>query len=175
MPDPFEPAPIHEELEPPRGWHLPLLIAGLLGLAVLAGILWLGRPESEPSALPVPASLPPLDTEEQGYLDQIAFSDLELRRFENLIGQEVTYLDGTITNHGAHVVVALELTIEFHDTLDRVVLRETFRPIGGASGIAAARPLAPGRARRFRAGFEHIPPDWNRRLPRLRITGLLLD
>lgn len=174
MPDEFEP-PLHEELEPPRGWRLPLMVAAVLGLAVVTGILWLGRPGSEPSTVPVPAALPPLGPGTEAYISQIEFSELELSRWENFIGQEVTYLDGTITNHGERVVVALELTVEFYDTLEQVVLRETFRPIGAQPPTSATRPVTSGQARRFRVGFEHIPREWNRQLPRVRVTGLLLD
>lgn len=172
-----------EPLRPPevsqgRGWRLRLIVAAVLGLGVLAGILWLGRPGSEPSAPPVPDNLPPLSPEAEAYIGEIEISRLELSRWENLLGQTVTYLDANLTNRGTRSVVALELAIEFLDPYERVVLRDTLRPIGAARPSPTGRPtgpLAPGETRSFRASFEHLPANWNRRPPRTRITGLLLD
>src|SRR3990172_10060450 len=159
------------------GWQLPLLVAGAVGLAVLGGIFWLGPP-APPRAPAVPAVLPPLTPADQAYLSQIEITQLELSRWQNFLGQEVTYLDGIVTNHGPRRIVALELTIEFQDVLGQVVLRESWRAIGGGRPSALAprpTPLATGESRGFRAAFEHIPQDWNRGRPQVRVTGLLLE
>jgi hypothetical protein len=158
-------------------WRLPLLVAAAVGLAVLGGIIWLGPP-APPRTPAVPAALPPLTAEEEAYLSQIEISRLELSRWQNYLGQQVTYLDGLVTNHGPRRIVALELTIEFQDVLGQVVLRENWRAIGGGRpSVLAPRPtpLATAESRSFRAAFEHIPDDWNRGRPRVRVTGLLLE
>lgn len=175
MREQFEPRPLHEET-PSGSWRLPLIMAALLGLGVLAGIFWLGRPASEPATPPVPAALPPLSPEEEAYLPQIEIAKLEMSRWENFLGQTVIYLDLNVTNHGNKSVVALELIIEFLDRYGQVVLRETYRPVGAArpAPVSPPAPLAPGETRSFRASFEHIPADWNREPPRVKISGLLL-
>ena len=172
-----EPAPLHVE-SPAGSWRVPLLIAGLLGLGVLAGILWLGRPGAGPAAPPVPARLPPLSPEAEAYLPQIEISRVELSRWQNFLGQQVLYLDLTLTNRGARSLTALELAIEFFDSYQRVVLRESYRPVGAARPSPAgppAGPLGPGESRSARVGFERLPADWDGRPPRLRITGLLFE
>lgn len=169
--------PLYEEPKG-TGWRVPLLIAALLGAGIVAAIFWLGRPTSETAGPPPPTALPPLDEESRAYAQQIEISSLEMSRWENFLGQQVIYLDGKLTNHGDRVIHALELTVEFKDQLDQVVLRERFRPVGAAPGSPTAGrtpPLPPGEVRDFRAGFESLPRDWNRRPPTVRVTGLLLQ
>lgn len=173
----LEPAPLHTE-PPSRGWRLPLIVAALLGLGVLSGILWLGRPNSDTAAPPVPAQLPPLTPEAEAYLAHIEIGELHLSRWGNFLGQRVTYVDFTLTNRGTRTLVAVELTVEFLDPYQAVVLRETLRPIGATHRPSLpgrpTGPLAAGESRNVRASFEHIPADWNRLPPQTRITGLLL-
>lgn len=169
-------SPFETEREP-GGWRLPLLVAAIVGVVLLAGILWLGHPFQE-NAAPAPRPLPPLDAVGKAYLKDISLSGLELSRWQNFLGQEVVYLDATLTNAGPRTILALELTIEFEDLYRQVVLRESFRPIGGSRPISLGPPqgpLGPKQSRSFRAGFEHIPADWNRALPQVRVTGLLLQ
>ena len=59
--------PLYEEPEK-TGWRLPVLVAAVLGLLMLAAIFWLGRPASQPTVPPAPVRLPPLDQE--GRADQ---------------------------------------------------------------------------------------------------------
>ena len=172
------PPPPRLEEKPPDDWRLPLLVAFLLGVGVLAGIFWLGRPGSESSLPPVPARLPPLSGETAAYVSQIEISAPDLSRWQNYLGQTITYLDSSLANHGSRTIVVLELSIEFHDGYQQVVLRETVRPIGAPQPTPANRrgaPLPPGQTRAFRASFEHIPADWNGAPPQMRITGLLLQ
>jgi hypothetical protein len=170
-----EPAPLHAE-NPAGGWRTPLLVAVLVGLGGLAAFFWLGRPGAEPAAPPVPDHLPPLSSEADAYLPQIELGPLELSRWQNFLGQQVTYLDLTLANRGRRRVIAVELTVEFLDPYQAVVLRENVRPVGGRSLPGIRRgPLAPGESRPVRIAFEHLPADWDRRPPRVRVTGLLLD
>lgn len=171
----FEPAPLHAE-GPTRSWRLPLIVAAVLGLGVLAGISWLGRPGPEPAGPPGPAQLPPLTPETEAYIPRIEISGLQLSRWQNFLGQQVTYLDITVTNHGDRRIAALELTVEFLDPYQAVVLRETVRAVGAARRLPGSPPgpLAPGGVRSLRAGFEHIPADWNGLPPQVRVSGLLL-
>ena len=168
--------PLYEE-PAKTGWRLPVLVAAVLGLLMLAAIFWLGRPASQPTVPPAPVHLPPLDQEGRAYAEKIEIAGLALSRWQNFLGQDVTYLDATLTNHGDRTLRAVELTIEFRDVLNQVVLRETLRPIGVPSGAPTARstpPLPPGETRDFRASFDSLPKDWNRSPPTVRVSALLL-
>ncbi len=168
--------PLYEE-PAKTGWRLPVLVAAVLGLLMLAAIFWLGRPASQPTVPPAPVHLPPLDQEGRAYAEKIEIAGLALSRWQNFLGQDVTYLDATLTNHGDRTLRAVELTIEFRDVLNQVVLRETLRPIGVPSGAPTARttpPLPPGETRDFRDRFDSLPKDWNRSPPTVRVSALLL-
>lgn len=154
---------------------IPLAVAAVAGIGMLLGILWLGRPDAGHPAPPL--CLPPLGAEETRYAaEQIELGTVTISRWQNFLGQTVTYVDGTVRNKGPRTVTALELTLEFYDIVGQVVLRESVRAVGQVrpSGLSGP-PLAPGATRAFRAGFEHIPAEWNRRAPRIAITGLLLQ
>ncbi|MFQ5926534.1 MAG: hypothetical protein ACE5MH_03775, partial [Terriglobia bacterium] len=73
---------------------IPLAVAGVLGIGLLLGVLWLGRAESERPR--PPARLPLLGGEEARYAEeQIKLEPVSLSRWENFLGQVVTYVDGT--------------------------------------------------------------------------------
>jgi len=171
--------PLPFETPPERGsWRVVLLVLAFSLPLIVLGVLRLGNPFQPPAAPPASQPLPPLDAETEAYAKTFGLDQLELSRWQNFLGQTVTYLDGRVSNGGDRTVRALELTIEFHDPYGQVVLRETFRPIGGGRPSPAdprAAPLPAGESRAFRAAFEHLPADWNQALPRLRVTGLLLE
>ena len=78
----------------------------------------------------------------------------------NFLGDTVTYLDGNVTNQGAKLVRRLDVELNFVDTLNQVVLRETAHPLADR-----ATPLQPGETKAFRVTFEHMPVDWNQAPP----------
>ncbi len=67
--------PLYEEPEK-TGWRLPVLVAAVLGLLMLAAIFWLGRPASQTTVPPAPVSLPPLDQEGRAYAEKIEIAGL---------------------------------------------------------------------------------------------------
>ena len=93
-----------------------------------------------------------------------------MSRAANLLNQEVTYVFGVLSNDGDRTIRELEVTIEFRDSLNQVVLRDTRRFIG-----PRAKPVEPLRRREIEMTFDHVPDDWNRQYPSLRVTGLVLD
>lgn len=112
----------------------------------------------------------PMSATEQAYAEKIRFLDLKMSRAANFLNQEVTFVFGTVINEGPRTIREIEVTIEFRDLFNQVVLRDTRRVFGPRSA-----PLANGQRREFQFGFEHVPADWNHQYPSLRITGLLLD
>ncbi len=107
---------------------------------------------------------------EQAYANEIQFTNFNLSRFENMLHQQVTYLNGDISNKGTRAIRAAEITVEFYDKENRVALRDTRRIIGNGS-----QPLESGETRDFQIGFEAIPNSWNGKFPSVRITGLDLE
>jgi len=154
-----------------------LVVLLLLAVGVVAVGLWITLSPSQTPHPPVPENLPPLGTEEEAYGKNIDVGRLQLSRWANFLGQEVIYLDGVVSNRGDRSVAVLEVTLEFKDPYGQVVLRETIRPIGGKLSAYGALqgPLAAGESREFRAGFEHMPADWNQGGPDIRVSGLLLQ
>lgn len=112
----------------------------------------------------------PMGTLEQAYAGQIHFLDLKMSRAANLLDQEVTYVTGVLSNDGDRTIRDLEATIEFRDPMNQVVLRDTQRPLG-----LRPKPIPPLRRREFEFTFEHVPDDWNRQFPAIRVTGLVLE
>jgi len=144
------------------------LWAGALGLAGLVGVLWYLHasglaPRKEDGPLAFGAG-------EQAYASKMEFSGLEMSRAANMLNQEVTYLSGEISNQGGRKVLEIEVTIEFRDAMNQVVLRDQRRVLG-----RLAQPLASGERRDFQIAFDHVPADWNVQVPTVRISGLDLE
>ena len=141
--------------------------AGIVVLLVAAGIFLSRGSGGGTSGQPAPL---PFGPAEQAYASQINFSALQLSQASNMLNQQFTYVVGTVSNAGNRTVRAIEVTVEFHDLVNQLVLRDTprlFHPV--------ATPLAPGREREFQLTFEHVPASWNRQPPTIRITGLDLQ
>ncbi len=144
-------------------------LAGIVVVVLLVGGFVLLTRHTQP-AESAAEQRRPMTATEQAYAKQIRFLDLKMSRAANFLNQEVTFVFGSVANDGARVIREVEVTVEFRDPFNQVVLRDT-RPVLGPRTL----PLAPGQRREFQFGFEHVPADWNRRYPSIRITGLLLD
>jgi hypothetical protein len=112
----------------------------------------------------------PFGPEEQAYAKNIRFGNIQMARATNLLNQEFTYVNGTMTNGGTRSIRALVVTIEFRDPFNQVVLRDTEQLMGPANA-----PLGPGQQRDFQITLEHVPADWNQQVPSFRVTGLILQ
>ncbi len=150
--------------------RIPAAFLAGLGVVLLAlgGVFLLSR-SSRPAA-PVAAEQLPMGEAEQVYAKQIRFSGLQMSRAANFLNQEVTFVFGSVSNEGARAIREIEVTIEFRDVFNQVVLRDNRRVLG-----PRATPLGAGQRRDFQFGFEHVPADWNHQYPSIRVSGLLLD
>lgn len=151
-----------------HGFGGPFLV-GLVIMAILFSAFYLAMRHS---AQPSPVAEKPLafGEAEQAYLAEIKIDNLNLSAYENMFHQKVTYLNGDITNSGTRTIRAADVTIEFYDASNKVVLRETRRIIGGT-----VRPLGSGETQSIQIGFESIPPTWNGQFPAMKISGLDLE
>ena len=107
---------------------------------------------------------------EQTYAERIHFLNVQMARATNFLNQEFTYVAGTISNDGTRTLRALEVTLEFHDPMNQVVLRETQRLIGRSE-----QPLDGGQRRNFQITLDHVPATWDQQYPSIRASGLILE
>jgi len=134
-----------------------------LVLAIVLGIgVWIvhsrsGRPSMHAA----------MSAEERAYLQHIVISDAKVSAATNFLGDMVTYVDAKVTNTGTGPVRQLDLSLEFSDMLNQVVLRETAHPI-----TSQAPPLRPGETRGFRVTLERMPVEWNQAPPAITAVGL---
>ena len=144
-------------------------LAGVGVMLLLLGGIYLLTRESRPDG-PVVEEHLPMDDAAKAYAERIHFTDLSVGRATNFLSQEVTFLFGTVGNAGAKLLRGLEVTLEFRDLLNQVVLRETRILIGGQMA-----PLAAGERREFQLTFEHVPAEWNQAVPGITIRGLVVQ
>ena len=85
-----------------------------------SGVYWWSR-SSHGAAPGAPVPLP-MGAAEQAYAPQIQFSDFALSRASNMLKQEITYVDGTISNNGSRAVAEIEVRLEFHDLSQNIVV-----------------------------------------------------
>lgn len=142
--------------------------AGLIIIAVVVGGIVLLTHSKQP-ALQQELKTLPFGPDEKAYASQIHFPGMQLYRSSNLLNQQFTYVATTISNAGSRPISELEVTLEFHDAFNQVDLRDTERVL-----TTADPALAAGEKRDFQIVFEHIPTDWNRQYPDIRVAGLLL-
>jgi hypothetical protein len=139
---------------------VPALAAAVfLAIGVIV-LIWASRtPES-------PATLPP-SQEDLAYLSQLDLTDLHLSAEANFLGQDVVYVDGTITNRGGKIITRLRVRAHFYDTGNQLVLREEHDIIRPGEPL-----LQPGETRSFQLRFDNLPPAWNVRLPQFQLVAL---
>ncbi len=137
-------------------------------LLLVGGFLWLTRVTER--RVPPQVGKLPFGTEEQAYAGQIHFDPGQMSQATNFLNQEFTYVAGTVSNAGPKAVRALDVVLEFHDPFNQVVLRDPQRIITGDE-----QPLKAGESRDFQVTLgAHLPVEWNRQYPVIRITGLVL-
>jgi hypothetical protein len=139
-----------------RSTPILIVIAVVLLAAIIGALVLLRRDVSRSDAI----TPPPMGADEKAYLSQIGTADPHMSAAENFLGGTVTYLKARVTNNGTRPVRRLTLKLEFHDTLEQVVLRETAHPI-----TPRTPPLRPGETRAFQVAFEHMPMEWNQGPP----------
>lgn len=149
--------------------RFPAAFAAGAGVVLfLLGGLWLLTRTAQP-VRPGRQKLP-FGAAEQAYAGQIHFQSGEMSHATNFLNQEFIYVEGGISNDGARAVRGLEVTLEFRDALEQVILRHTERLIEPGS-----ETLAGGKQRNFRVTFEHIPSAWTQQYPAIHVTGLVLE
>lgn len=146
---------------------IAFLAGSVIVASLIGGVFFLTRNAKPGSTVAAPL---PMGPQEKSYAAKIRFAEFQMGRAQNLLNQEVTYVAGKVFNDGDRAVREIEVTVEFHDAMNQVVLRDTRRLIG-----TRGAPLALGADRDFQFPFEHVPVDWNVQVPAVRITGLLLQ
>lgn len=168
---------MHEESDnegaqekPGGGSLVTLVIAGVVLIAIGASLWFLLKspPATNPGGIQAVIT-PRMGASEQEYAKSLRVENVALSRAENFLHQEVTILNAEIVNGGGQSVLALELSVEFSDDLNQVVLREA-RAVLGTPPAA----LAPGERRAFEISFDHIPASWNMQQPAVRVVSLQL-
>jgi hypothetical protein len=160
------------EVSAPREERSRLPVAFVAGAAVvllLLGGLLLATRAMKSHQLKVSARMA-FAAPEQAYAEHIHFMNIQLAKATNMLNQEFTYVAGVISNDGVRTIRGLEVTLEFRDPFNQIILRETERLIG-----AEAEPLGGGARRDFQITLEHVPAEWNQQYPAIHVTGLILE
>jgi hypothetical protein len=166
-----EPRHSTEQQQQPAGHLRVTLVLAAIVVFVIAASLWF---LFKPTPAPQPGTLqlvvtPRMSDSEKDYAQNLRVENIAMSRAENFLHQEVTVLNAEVVNAGPQAIAALELSVEFSDEMNQVVLRE-------ARGVFGTPPaaLVPGERRSFEISFDHVPPSWNMQLPAVSVTTLQL-
>jgi hypothetical protein len=152
-----------------RGRFPVAFLAGAVVMALLFGGFYVLTRVLGSHGPAVAAKLP-FGAAEQAYAERIHFNDLHMSRSTNMLKQEFTYVTGTMSNDGGQTIRAMEITVEFHNALNQVILRDSQFVITPGSDP----PLNAGLSSPFQVTLEHVPAEWNQEYPSIRVTGLIL-
>jgi len=155
----------NEDSRPPI---VPIAIGAIAVLLVVGLLIVFGRKGANENAAP---STP------DPYAANLVTSDAAMSTADNFAGQQVTYIEGKITNKGNQTVNGAIMQVLFKDALGQVAQKESQRlmlittrePYVATAPLSSA-PLKAGQTREFRLTFEHVSSDWNMQLPELTIV-----
>lgn len=151
-----------------RTW-LPWIVAAIL-ITILVGLaFWLSGRRGSSSA---PAA-------ENPYASQLTIGNIQLSQATNFAGDQLTYIDGTITNRGERTVTAITVRVLFPNDEGEPPQAEqapfnlirTREPYVDTEPVSTA-PLKPGTSRDFRLIFDDVSPLWNQQIPTIKIEKL---
>lgn len=168
------PAETPQGAGPDRKW-LPWVVAAavvVLGLGLLAVLG--GR---HPASATPDATLQP-----SPYAANLELTDLHLSQATNFAGGQVTYVDGTITNHGQQTVSGVTVSVTFANAAGEqpqvetvpLLLIRAHQPYVDTEPVSAA-PLAPGATHEFRLIFDDVSPLWDQQTPKIQVLGVRTD
>jgi hypothetical protein len=146
----------------------PWIVAGVVVLLVVGALLIFGsRAHSGLSASN--------NSSPDAYANQLSLGDIALSQSSNIAGSQITYVDGTIANHGDRVVDGVTVDTTFHlggsatqvlpVSLNLIRTREPYIDIESVS----ADPIKPGESKPFRLIFDHVSADWDQKNPEVRV------
>lgn len=136
-----------------RRW-LPIVIGAAGTALILAVVFTSGHLASRPAGKVNP-----------GYAGQLRAVATRVSRAETMMAGSVTYVEGTVANLGPRTVTQVNATLRFTDMYGRMVQRSKVTLVDANTG-----PLAPGKQRSFRLGFDHVSAEWNQAPPAVKIT-----
>ena len=145
-----------------------LLVGAVAMIVVIAVVYFASR--YTPVTVTAPEQPLPMGSAEQAYAPQIQFQEMKVARATNFLNQEATFVFGTTANNGPRAIRQIEVTFEFHDVFQQVVLRDKQRLFG-----PSAAPLAPSQTRDFQITYDTMPAQWNQAPPTVKVTGLALE
>jgi hypothetical protein len=147
--------------------RLPVaFLVGIVIVSLLVGAAVLYSRYSKPAESEDDKPLP-MGPAGQSYAPQIRFLEPKMSRAANFLNQEVTYVFFTVENGGNRKIQQIEITVEFHDPFNQVILRDKQRLF-----LPTAPPFLPGQQRDVQIPYEHIPPQWNMVFPSIVVNGL---
>jgi hypothetical protein len=146
-----------------------VLLVGAVAMIVLIGVVYFAGRYAPVTVTPAEKPLP-MGSAEQAYAPQIQFQDMKVARATNFLNQEATFVFGTTANNGPRGIRQIEVTLEFHDLFQQVVLRDKQRLFS-----PTAVPLAPNQTRDFQLTYDSMPAQWNQAPPTVQVTGLDLE
>ena len=136
---------------------------------MLVGGWYLGRPapatnQQRPSA------------EALAYLPQLHITDETVKAADNLMRQQVVYVDGKITNGGSRSITRLDVYCLFKNVSGAEVYRERASLVQPKTAPAnTGGTLGPGQTRRFELPFDNLPDTWNQGMPNLVIAQIQFE
>lgn len=151
-----------------RGTPVILIVGAMAVLLIFGLVYWANRYAPAPIKPPeIPLTMGPAETE---YVSHIEFLEPQVARATNFLNQEATFVFGTVKNNGTRPIRQIEVTLEFHDVFQQVVLRDKERLFD-----ATAIPLDSYHMRDFQITYEKLPAQWNQAYPTMHITGMALQ
>src|ERR1700674_4625744 len=146
-------------IEEPQGRGPVILLVGAVAVLLLIGGVYLLN-HFMPAPAKVVVQALPMGPAEQAYGSQIQFLEPKAARAANFLNQDIPSVFGTGANNGPRAMRQIEITLEFHDVFNQVVLRDKQRLFS-----PTAPPLAPNERRDFQLGYETLPAQWNQAYP----------
>lgn len=153
-----------------RNW-LPWIIAVIV-IVILAGLAFLvGGHHGSPNDS--------LSSGIDPYAAQLAISNVQISQATNFAGDQLTYVDGTVANHGDRIVTAITVRVLFaNDEGEQpqtkqapLTLIRTRQPYVDTEPVSAA-PLKPGTSQDFRLIFDDVSPMWNQQIPKVKVRSV---
>lgn len=148
---------------------LPWLLGAAFVLTLVVAAVLIGRYSSNVGTAAAP----------NPYIARLEITSLHMATAENFAGGRVTYIEGTLANHGDRKVTAARIEIVFKDVLGQVAQKDAL-PVMVVQpnipyldyGPLDLAPLAPGQTRDFRLTIEHITTEWDGQVPQAKVVSV---